>query len=347
MSIVRARQTINLEKADKIAQWENISNEGFLSGLTGIDAKEQPREALIKAYGLLDIDFALPLPAKGTNGYLDKNDSVQFLTVDDPEEVYSFDPYNIPAATPFSGDMGVPAGASLMERADFFQRQWKDSHDEIGHSVMVPVCSWYTLFHAFFVNFGYEATAVAAYSEPERFRDVVGRIFEVSLKKMEAFAQTDAELALCHDDLAMADRTIFPPDWYREYIFPWYKELWKPLKKAGKKVLFFSDGKIDDIMSDLVETGADGLFIDTCASLEKVQRQFGGRIFLLGNADCRIISEGSREDIYREVERCTRAGRNSNGCILNVSGHIMNEIPLENLNAYFEFAKTLRQVDER
>jgi hypothetical protein len=342
MSILRARQTINLKKTDKIAQWENISNEKFLCELTGIDSKELPREALIKAYELLDIDFALPLPAKGANSYLDRNDSVQFLTVDDPEEVYAFDPYNIPCNTSFFIDMGVPACASLSERTDFFQRKWKDSHDEIGDSVMVPVCSWYTLFHAFFVNFGYEATAIAAYSEPERFRDVVERIFEVSLKKMEAFAQTDAELALCHDDLAMSDRTIFPPDWYREYIFPWYKELWKPLKKAGKKVLFFSDGKIDDIMGDLVETGADGLFIDTCASLEKAQKQFSGRIFLLGNADCRIISEGSREDIYREVERCTRVGKNSNGYILNVSGHIMNEIPLENLKAYFEYASLLR-----
>jgi uroporphyrinogen-III decarboxylase len=95
-------------------------------------------------------------------------------------------------------------------------------------------------------------------------------------------------------------------------------------------------------MSDLVETGVDGLFIDTCASLEKAQELFGGKIFLLGNVDCRILTEGKYDDIRKEVERCTNVGKKSNGYILNVSGHIMNEIPSENLKSYFECAKALR-----
>ena len=30
----------------------------------------------------------------------------------------------------------------------------------------------------------------------------------------------------------MVDRTIFPPDWYRETIYPHYKEIWKLLVDA-------------------------------------------------------------------------------------------------------------------
>jgi len=61
---------------------------------------------------------------------------------------------------------------------------------------------------------------------------------------------------------------IFHPNFYREYIFPRYKELWKPLKEKGIKVIFCSDGNFTEFIDDIVDAGADGFIFEPLSSLE-------------------------------------------------------------------------------
>lgn len=349
MSLERARKTINLQITDKTPQWEHIENPGFLKELTGVDAIENPRQALIDACRILDLDFILPLPEYGELVFMPENgdvngkmvDRVNLRVVQEPEEVFMFDPFDPPECD-YKDNLGIDPRLCLNERAQYFQSYWKSSQDAVGTTAMVPGCNWYTLFHAFGTNVGYEATFVAALTEPVRFKELIEKLAIVSLKQMEALAQTDAELILCHDDLGMSDRTIFSPDWYRENIFPWYKELWKPIKKANKKILFYSDGNIDSIMDDLIQTGIDGLFIDTCSSMETAVERFGGSLVLLGNANVEKMTFGNRSGVEEEVKRCIKYGKGIPGYILCASGHFMSNVPAENIKAYFKAAEILR-----
>jgi uroporphyrinogen-III decarboxylase len=63
----------------------------------------------------------------------------------------------------------------------------------------------------------------------------------------------------------------------------------------------------------------------------------------MGNADCRILQFGTREDIEREIKRCIDLGRNCPGYFMLTSNHIPNGIPLENVDFYFETFERMRK----
>ena len=140
----------------------------------------------------------------------------------------------------------------------------------------------------------------------------------------------------------MVDRTIYAPDWYRENIFPWYKEMWKPIKKSGKKLLFYSDGNIDSIIDDIVDTGVDGVFIDCCANLEKAVGKYGGKKFILGNVDNGKLVRENINDVANEVDRCLALGNNLPGYILSNSGQFLYDVPLGTIEQYFDYIKKVR-----
>ena len=62
---------------------------------------------------------------------------------------------------------------------------------------------------------------------------------------------------------------------------------------------------------------------------------------IVGNADCRVLTYGSREEIRAEVERCARLGRECPGYFFAVGNHIPVEVPLDNLLYYFDLCREL------
>jgi hypothetical protein len=58
-------------------------------------------------------------------------------------------------------------------------------------------------------------------------------------------------------------------------IFPIYKELWQPLKKAGKKIVYCSDGTWDMFMPDIAAAGADAFSFEPSNNFEYVVENFG------------------------------------------------------------------------
>ncbi len=344
MSIERARRIINLQQTDKTGEWEYIWNAAFIQKLTGLDPMESPRKAYVKAAEALDLDFMIPFSDESGRVLFTRPETNQNMDVAvDPEEIYSFDPFNPPTTSYYYSEMGIDPKSGMGEMAEFYQNQWKENQDAAGDAYMVPICDWYTLVHGFTINFGFEASCIASLEDPRRFKDSIESFAMVTMKRLEAYAQTDAELVLCHDDLAMADRTIYSPDWYRECIFPWYREFWNLIRKSGKKLLFYSDGNIDSILDDLVATGIDGMFLDSCADLGKAMGKYGGKKILLGNVDLGKLTSGGAASIAREVDRCVALGGDLPGYILCNSGQFLHDVPLETIEGYFNYVKDARQ----
>jgi len=70
---------------------------------------------------------------------------------------------------------------------------------------------------------------------------------------------------------------------------------------------------------------------------------FGQSHVLIGNADCRILTFGTRSEIRAEVERCIAAGKKCPGYFMCVSGHIPANVPVENALYYNEVYNELRR----
>ncbi|HGJ66871.1 TPA: hypothetical protein ENS27_16045 [bacterium] len=191
--------------------------------------------------------------------------------------------------------------------------------------------------------FGWENLLLAAGTDPQRFGELLNRWADYLMVFVQAWAKTDIEVYHTHDDMVWTEGAIFKPEFYREYVFPNFKKMWDCAKDAGKKILFTSDGNYTEFIDDLSAAGAEGFIFEPLTDLETVVKKCGKTHVIIGNADCRILTFGTKEDVYNEVKRCMDLGRDCPGYFFAVGNHIPPNIPIENaeacMDAYWEMRK--------
>jgi len=166
------------------------------------------------------------------------------------------------------------------------------------------------------MTFGLEWTLKAVYYDPHRFERLLNKFANISLRDFKAWAQCDIKAFISHDDICMTEGPMLSPTWLRRYIFPWYKRLWRELKSKGIGVLFCSDG-----------------------DLALITEKYGDEKVFAGNVNLKILTFGDREAIVNEILRCLTTSGHCPGYFINVTGSIPDNVPLRNLEVYFENCK--------
>jgi hypothetical protein len=190
--------------------------------------------------------------------------------------------------------------------------------------------------------FGWDLLLEAA-ADPVRMERVFDGFFRRTLFHMEAWALTSAEAVIQHDDFVWTAGAFMRPEIYRSVIIPRYAELWKPLKRAGKKVLFCSDGDFREFAADIVAAGADGLIFEPVMEFGEMTEKFGGTTVLVGSAvDCRDLTFGSWEAVRASIVRSVDLARRCRGVILATGNHLPSNIPAEMLERYRTTVQELR-----
>ena len=349
MSKQRALKAMNLEATDRVPSQEWIDHPEFVKKMTGIDPFEQPDTAIIKLLKILDIDWYVNIPEtahKFVNGESSKTiEGVQYTEwgftgsqweEDDifktEEEILAYNPMQ-----DTEGRIRITSKAYRKERID----QCINGQKMVGDSTLITGLYYTTLFQNFIMAFGWELFLITAKLEPVRFKETIERFTEFSVRNIEEWVAADTEIIFCHDDLALTRGLVFPKKWYDENIFPNYERIFDPIKKAGKKLIFVSDGNYSELIDDLFAVGVDGLMVDNYVELEPVLKKYGNSKVICGNVDSRILTAGTKEDVYKEVERCMELGKRYPGYFIRAAGDLPHNIPLENLEYYFDMCRKL------
>jgi uroporphyrinogen-III decarboxylase len=130
---------------------------------------------------------------------------------------------------------------------------------------------------------------------------------------------------------------------YRRYVVPNFRRYWNCIKDAGKKVLFCSDGNFTEYVDDLADAGAEGFIFEPLTDLESVVRKYGRTHVIMGNADTRVLTFGTPDEVRAEVKRCMDLGRPCPGFFFAVGNHIPPNVPIENADACMEAYRDLRR----
>lgn len=64
---------------------------------------------------------------------------------------------------------------------------------------------------------------------------------------------------------------------------------------------------------------------------------------IIGNADVRALTFGTKDDIYQEVKRCMDLGRDCPGYFFAVGNHIPHNVPVENAEYCMQVYQELRK----
>jgi hypothetical protein len=245
---------------------------------------------------------------------------------EDVEEVYAFDPFK---------EYGIPGHRELVR---FFEDWYQKSQTACPEQVITGG-RYVTLVSAAIEVFGWDMLLLAA-ADQERFARVLERFGEYSVRHAEAWAETSIEAYIQHDDMVWTAGPFLDPKFYRGVIFPLYQRMWAPLRKAGKKVLFCSDGTFTMFMDDIAAAGADGFIFEPTNDLDWVCERFGRTHCIVGSkVDCRTMALGTWEQVKAEMDATLRLAKQCPGFMWAVGNHIPANVSDEMCDRYMDYLR--------
>lgn len=356
MSKHRALEAINGHFTDRIPQWDFPDNPALAKQLFSYDIWKNPEKTAVDLWKYFDIDLAHYLPGdiaewnfplvryygdaeydddsrcrpyqqayqkptvkpyKSMYDQIHRTSKASFWGMGptlsqnydfpSPESVLAFDPLEYDSHT-------------MKERECFFREYYRTKQAMLGDSCLLMGWYYHTLFMWPVEIFGWENFMLAAMQEPERFVDILNQFSQLTKRDITAMCQLeDLPLIACHDDLCSSNGPMFPPSWYEEYIFPFYRELFGVIHKAGKKVLFACDGNVLPLLDQIYETGPDGIAIDGQSDLGSVVKKFSGKI-IIGGMNPAIVSQGTRTEIETMVRKTVTTIKDEPGYFFQCHG---------------------------
>ncbi len=341
MSRQLALDTINLKPTPRFAHTEYSLHyhTDYVSRVTGTQPDDPSRMRLL--YDLWGIDFIFGT-GDGLHGdwrslgratdmghavyAADGSDLRQpkespFKTV---EDVYAFDP---------AVEYGLPDFAAQVEA---YEQHLANSCAAYPEQLMTG--GYYkSMVSGAIQAFGWDMLLLAC-ADRKRIEPVFDRIFRFTQHHMNAWAQTSAEVIIQHDDYVWTAGAFMHPDIYREVLIPRFAELWKPLKAAGKKVLFCSDGNYCEFTHDMQAAGAEGFIFEPCMDFGWMVERFGDSMCLVGSAvDCTDMAMRSWETVKASMDRTIELGKQCRGLIWAVGNHMPANIPEAMMERYIEY----------
>ena len=186
-------------------------------------------------------------------------------------------------------------------------------------------------------SFGWDMLLMGC-SDLAQMEKVFDSFFRRTKFFMDAWAKTDVEVIIQHDDFVWTAGPFLSPDFYRKCFIRHYEELWKPLKAAGKKVLFCSDGDFTKFAGDVINAGADGLIFEPCMDYSWMVDEFGKDVCLVGSAvDCRDLTFEKWDKVKSDIDLTFEKLQDCKGGIVAVGNHLPANIPTHMLDKYFDY----------
>ena len=151
---------------------------------------------------------------------------------------------------------------------------------------------------------------------------------------------------LLGDDLAFSEGLMVSPDFLRKFIFPTEKKIGELVHASKKLFIRHSDGKLYDIMDDLIEyCRYDALnpFEPKAMDIDYVKKKWGKKVAIIGNIDVDLLIRGTPEEIKNLTLRRLKTLGPGGGFALGSSNSIESHTKIENyammLNTLFEYGR--------
>lgn len=173
------------------------------------------------------------------------------------------------------------------------------------------------------------------YEDPEFVRD----LFEFVIAMELDFAKCQIAAGVDIIGLGDAAASLIGPALYEEFVWPYEKRLIDGIHKLGAAVRLHICGNISAILEKVALLECEIADIDYPVPVSEARAKMGPKQILLGNIDpVSVLQDGTREQIYKAVERCHKeAGSNF---IVGAGCEITCGTAIENVKILKEYASS-------
>jgi hypothetical protein len=362
----RAWKAVNLEYTDELPLLTAIS-EDLAEKVTGVKIRglEDPAERMRRLYEALDVDMMYNLGVRFDVIWSNRRPKLGHGYFEDLKEDFPYtDAFHVAykglklarsehasqlwvVERPFktyddlleylkSYDPRDDEPRSVSEIA-YEYREVYQTYQEILDGVTLVAGEFYlTLFTYLIIHIGWPLLVKLAFKNPDLLDDLLAKYAEVSRKHVEAWSRTGIKVFVSHDDIAWKNGLFFPADWFRSHIKPLWREIWKPIKDKGIKLIYVSDGDYRLLMDDIIDAGANGFHIEwdprlSHKDIEELAEKYGSSKILAISPSYEIMTYGGVQDAIAEAEWISDLARKYPAIFLA-------EIPgkPENVEAFFK-----------
>ena len=131
---------------------------------------------------------------------------------------------------------------------------------------------------------------------------------------------------------------MMSPSTFREFIKPYYSQLWRYTREHGVDNWLHTCGNVTEIIDDLIECGLDVLHPIQKHTMDwdAVAAKWKGKIaFWVGMDVQDTLINGTPEEVRREVRLIRDTFDSPSGGLIYASGNgIVRGTPIENIEAY-------------
>lgn len=193
------------------------------------------------------------------------------------------------------------------------------------------------IFSSLLLMMGMEEGLIAIMTGSELFQKLLRRIGEFQVGVIERLMTYPAVGGIwINDDMGFRSKTLVNPDLFREYTFPYYREIKKILSKRELPLLLHSDGNISLILKDLVEIGFNAIHPIEPEAMDilKTREIVGSHVCLIGNLSLGFpLGTGSPADVEQGTIRLIQQMAPQGGYCLSSGNSIPDYVPYENWKA--------------
>lgn len=187
---------------------------------------------------------------------------------------------------------------------------------------------------------GFETFSLALVDNPQLVERVMNMLGELITDMFATMADSPEVGALWYtDDLAFKTGLLVSPEVFRAHLFPWMKEISGLCRQRKIPFIYHSDGKLDQVMDDLLDCGIDALHpIEPQAmDIRELKRKYGGRLCLIGNLDLEYtLTRGTPQEVEAEIRALIREVGPGGGYCVSSSNSIPSYVPFANYRAMVE-----------
>lgn len=339
MSYQRAFDTLHGRPTDRVASLEWNAPPQFLRQATGIDPYDRPEEAWLRFVEIFDIDASLRGGAgapRARGGEVRHEGGHAYTQWGLGETEWLADPpYKTPAQI-LAFDPRTHDKSSLQEKTDNFCSHYEYVRKWYGDRTLYVPGHYQLVLHYMPFWCDWPAFMELLATDPDQCRPLFDRCESYSTEVLEAWSHSGAPAFIAHEDLCSSRGPIFSPDFLRREIFPRYRRIYEPLRRKGVKVLATSDGLIEPIARDLLDAGADGLFIEPMNDIGKMVDLVGPRGILWGGGSSVVVTTGTPETVREDVRRRMEQARRIPGFFFALAGEAPHNVSPENFQAYLD-----------
>ena len=203
--------------------------------------------------------------------------------------------------------------------------------DAVGSEVPVTGALTCPFTNASFL-IGTENLVRLTMKKPEAVHQLCRLSLETSLRYAGAIIDAGCTPSLTDP---MASATVIGPKQFREFAYPYLKELIGYIHGRGKGITLHICGKTNRIWELMAEAGADCLSIDNEADLALAREKVGDRVRLMGNVrPSEVMLQGTPADVRRAVFDCVAVAHdNPKGYVVASGCSLPTETPFANISA--------------